>query len=100
MRRRALIRSQLDTGARNVENEWSGSLAVMHVASGLFVQGHYARAEFFNGDEAKIWLVQAGITKNWFGLGNTSFYGEYGEAKTISRAVRRTTLALYANPTA
>ena len=27
-----------------VDNEWSGSLAVMHVASGLFVQGHYARA--------------------------------------------------------
>ena len=24
------------------------------------------------------WLVQAGISKNWFGYGNTSLYGEYG----------------------
>ena len=34
---------QLDTGARFIDNEWSGSLALMHVASGLFAQGHYAR---------------------------------------------------------
>ena len=27
------------------------------------------------------WMIQGGITKNWFGLGNTSFYGEYGRAK-------------------
>ena len=25
-------------------------------------------------------MIQAGITKNWFGMGNTSFYGEYGRA--------------------
>jgi hypothetical protein len=72
---------QLDTGARNMDNEWSGSLALMHVATGLFAQGHYAESEFFNGTEAKFWMVQAGITKNWIGLGNTSFYGEYGEAQ-------------------
>ena len=71
---------QLDTGARNIDNEWSGSLALMHIASGLFAQGHYAQSEFFNGEEAKFWMVQGGITKNWFGLGNTSLYGEYGEA--------------------
>ena len=53
----------------------------MHVASGLFAQGHYAESEFFNGTDAKFWMIQAGITKNWFGLGNTSFYGEYGEAQ-------------------
>ncbi len=55
----------------------------MHVASGLFVQGHYARSEFLNGEDAKFWMVQAGITKNWFGLGNTSFYGEYGECREL-----------------
>ena len=33
---------QLDNGARPMDNEWAGSLALMHVASGLFVQGHYA----------------------------------------------------------
>ena len=26
-------------------------------------------------------MIQAGITKNWFGMGNTSFYGEYGNAE-------------------
>jgi len=71
---------QLDNGARNLDNEWSASLALMHVGTGLFVQGQYARSEFLNGADAKYWLVQGGITKNWFGLGNTSLYGEYGEA--------------------
>ena len=71
---------QLDNGARAMDNEWSASLALMHVASGLFVQGHYAESEFLNGADAKFWMVQGGITKNWFGLGNTSLYGEYGEA--------------------
>jgi hypothetical protein len=28
--------------------------------------------------DATQWLVQAGITKNWFGLGNTALYGEWG----------------------
>jgi Gram-negative porin len=72
---------QLDNGARNIDHEWSGSLALMHVPSGLFAQGHYAMSEFLNGEEGTFWMVQAGITKNWFGLGNTSFYGEYGEAE-------------------
>jgi hypothetical protein len=76
---------QLDTGARAMDNEWSGSLALMHVATGLFAQGHYAESEFFNGTEAKFWMVQAGITKNWFGLGNTSLYGEYGEAQDYAK---------------
>ena len=78
-------RSSSTHGARNIDNEWSGSLALMHVASGLFAQGHYAKSEFLNGEEAKFWMIQGGITKNWFGLGNTSLYGEYGEAKTTSR---------------
>jgi hypothetical protein len=63
-----------------MDNEWSGSLAIMHVASGLFAQGHYARSEFLNGEEGDFWMVQGGIAKNWTGMGNTAFYGEYGEA--------------------
>lgn len=77
---------QLDNGARSMDNEWSASLAAMHVASGLFIQGHYARSEFLNGTDASFWMVQGGITKNWFGLGNTSFYGEYGEATDFGKA--------------
>ena len=29
---------------------------------------------------ASQWLVQGGIAKNWFGIGNTALYGEYGKA--------------------
>jgi Gram-negative porin len=71
---------QLDNGARFLDNEWSASLAILHTASGLFAQGHYARSEFLNGTDARFWMIQGGITKNWFGMGNTSLYAEYGEA--------------------
>jgi hypothetical protein len=68
----------------------------MHVPTGLFVQGHYNHADFggnligaasgywgestTNKKPADQWLIQAGISKNWFGYGNTSVYGEYGKA--------------------
>jgi len=77
---------QLDNGARNLDSEWSAALSLMHVGTGLFVQGQYARSEFLNGADAKFWLVQGGISKNWFGPGNTSFYGEYGEATDFIRS--------------
>ncbi len=72
---------QLDNGARNHRHEWAGSLALMHVASGLFAPGSLCRSEFLNGTDATFWMIQGGITKNWFGMGNTSLYGEYGNAR-------------------
>ena len=75
---------------------WGGALSVMHVPTGLFVQGHYMAADYnapghvANGywgsaggptkKDATQWLIQAGISKNWFGIGNTALYGEYGKA--------------------
>jgi hypothetical protein len=84
---------------------WGAGLSVLHVPSGLFAQGHYMAADFScitgnpnqvafgnapNGlqtaywgqttdcrKDADQWLIQAGITKNWFGLGNTALYVEY-----------------------
>ena len=29
--------------------------------------------------DANQWLIQAGITKNWFGFGNTAIFGEYSK---------------------
>jgi hypothetical protein len=64
----------------------------MHVPTGLFAQGHYMAADFHganlgvsqywgqdaaNKKNADQWLIQAGISKNWFGLGNTAIFGEY-----------------------
>jgi len=77
---------------------WGFALSAMHVPSGLFVQGHYNHVDYnspFNTTSsgywaigttsptekpAAQWMIQAGISKNWFGSGNTSVYGEYGRA--------------------
>jgi hypothetical protein len=86
---------------------WGAGLSVLHVPSGLFAQGHYMAADFscITGDpnavginavtapnarqtgywgqttdcrkDANQWLIQVGITKNWFGIGNTAIFGEY-----------------------
>ena len=84
------------TSVRPHSTNDGGSLSLMHVATGLFAQGHYnvytrghdlftaagapsTFATTYNTkDTARQYLVQGGITKNWFGLGNTSLYGEYG----------------------
>ena len=75
---------------------WGGALSLMHIPSGLFIQGHWTAADFNNGGhianaywgsaggitkkDTTHWLIQGGISKNWFGLGNTALYGEYGKA--------------------
>jgi hypothetical protein len=73
---------------------WGAGLSLLHVPSGLFAQGHYMRAEYddprapltqtttywgqvLGHADSTQWLIQAGITKNWFGLGNTALYAEY-----------------------
>jgi hypothetical protein len=74
---------------------WGAGLSLMHAPSGLFVQGHYNAIEYgnptaagslywghnaTNKKDANLWLIQGGIAKTWFGLGNTALYGEYGRA--------------------
>jgi hypothetical protein len=77
---------------------WGVGASALHVPSGLFVQGHYIHVDFdqindfnFNGSgsfswwgqtgpnriPADQWLIQGGVTKNWFGWGNTALFGEY-----------------------
>src|SRR5215831_13407954 len=84
------------TGRRPDITVWGFALSAMHVPTGLFVQGHYNHADFggnvigaasgywgestTNKKPADQWIIQAGISKNWFGYGNTSVYGEYGVA--------------------
>jgi predicted porin len=81
---------QLDDTERS---HWLTSASIMHIASGLFISGAYTRYEW-NGDNANevigglvangnrpdipLWWVDAGIQKNWIGLGATTFYGEFG----------------------
>jgi hypothetical protein len=69
--------------------------SVLHVSSGLFLSGAYWRnsyngsgavdnqvAGFTNGvltqrPDAKMSWIAAGLRRNWFGIGDTSIYGEY-----------------------
>ena len=58
----------------------SGSLSLMHVPTGLFVAGSYGQADY-DGTSANadrdFWGVSLGIQKNFFGIGNTTIYGQY-----------------------
>jgi hypothetical protein len=78
-------------------DSWGGAVSLMHVPTGLFVQGHYMAADYccagsnsgywgqanppFGTTKAPNhqWMIQAGIAKNWFGIGNTALYGEYSK---------------------
>jgi hypothetical protein len=88
---------------------WGGGLSLLHVASGLFIQGHYQAVEYgfalsdnywgnalicspassvacspqgvMKKKDANQWLIQGGLAKNHFGFGITSVYGEYGKAE-------------------
>jgi hypothetical protein len=59
------------------------SLSGLHVPTGLFAQGHWIEHTRGNNDgtadKAKNWLVQAGISQNFFGIGKTAVYGEYSK---------------------
>ena len=53
----------------------------MHVASGIYGTAAYVRQ---NNDvvglgDTTLLYVQGGITKNWFGPGATTFYGEWSQ---------------------
>jgi len=75
---------------------WGFALSAIHIPSGLFIQGHWTAVDYNEGGhianaywgsaggitkkDTTHWLIQAGVSKNWFGLGNTAVYGEYGRA--------------------
>lgn len=79
------------TGRAPNVTAWGFALSAMHIPTGLFAQGHYNAVDY--GGEiigaasgywgegtqhkkpANYWLVQAGISKNWFNYGNTTVYG-------------------------
>jgi hypothetical protein len=77
-------------------NAWGAGLSGLHVPTGLFLQGHYIHVDFDENSPttpgpgnsfwaisgagrvpADQWLIQGGITKNWFGFGNTALFAEY-----------------------
>jgi hypothetical protein len=71
------------TGTNNATTDkfWLGSGSIMHVPTGLFVSGGVGsrdRDSTAAGADFVHWHGQLGIERNWFGIGNTTFFGEYG----------------------
>lgn len=59
---------------------WMGSASIMHMPTGLFLSGGYAdRDSDLKSRRKEAFWLQAGIEKNWTGIGNTTIYGEYAE---------------------
>ena len=71
---------------------WGLAGSLLHVPTGLFLQAEYIAAEIQYANnalagspltgvkaEADRWHVQGGIRRNFFGIGDTSIYGEYGK---------------------
>ena len=58
---------------------WMGSASVMHTPTGLFLSGGYADRDSDDADLRRdaYWL-RGGIEKNFFGIGNTTLFAEYG----------------------
>ena len=73
------------TPAGSTKTVYGGSLSLMHVPTGLFVQGHYNRYRTVEAVTAtgNVWHIAGGIAQNWFGIGNTSLYGEYGRGSNM-----------------
>jgi predicted porin len=65
----------------------TGSLSVLHVATGLFISGTGAsrNLDLPTSRDSTYWSVRGGITKNWFGIGNTVLYGEYHSSDVDNR---------------
>ena len=80
-----------------------GSLSVLHTPTGLFVTGAAGKRELsgtntaitntgagvagaavfgaYTGPDVTFWWLSGGLQRNFFGIGNTVLYGEYGEHK-------------------
>jgi len=80
------------TGVSGVDCNTLGlSGAIMHVPTGLYVHASWSRTEDKNRDvvfgynvkdEDRHWYIQGGIERNFFGIGKSTFYGEYGNYET------------------
>ncbi len=84
----ALCTSNCDVKSTEVK----GSLSLMHVPSGLFVTGSAGNRELegtsggtpataYAGPDLRYWHLAGGVSQNFFGIGKTVLFGEYGEHK-------------------
>jgi predicted porin len=79
-------RGTASAGLRKEFSHFGGALSLSHTATGLFVQGHWLERQAERTDGASVadatnWTIQGGIARNFFGIGQTSLYGEYMSTK-------------------
>jgi Gram-negative porin len=77
----------------SIYTELGYALSLFHVPTGLFAQGEYIDATGKSVDNAvngfaadptakgNRWHIQGGVKRNWFGIGDTSLYAEFGQHK-------------------
>ena len=72
--------------------QFIASGSVLHVSSGLFLTGAYVNQDndIAGRPDTTLWYAQAGISKNWTGLGKTVLYGEYARVEDGCRRTSRT----------
>ncbi len=84
----------------------SGSASVMHIDSGLFLNGAYGDLDAGNVASLSAWHLQGGIERKWNSLGKTTIFAEYADASDIDltlygggivQAIDSAGLDLYAN---
>jgi predicted porin len=64
-----------------------GSVAAMHVPTGLFAMFAAGEREYDDVDlDGSFWYTQAGIERKWLPYGTTTVYGEYGSYEDITTA--------------
>ena len=85
----ALCNTNCDIKSKEVK----GSLSIMHVPTGLFVTGAAGQRQLsgtnlggasaplasYNGPDVRFFWLAAGVSQNFFGIGKTVLFGEYGE---------------------
>ncbi len=102
----SLISSSADFSSADTRT-WDLGLGLMHVPTGLFATGNYSKLSInaqlpgtgasgvspttLGAREATRWHVTAGIGQNWFGVGKTTFYGEYLKTENFKYALTQYT---------
>ena len=77
----------LDGGLGLASEILSGSISVMHMPTGLFINFAAGQKELKDVDDAEgsWWFTQGGIERNWFGYGKTTLYAEYGQYDDLAQ---------------
>jgi len=89
------------TNCDRKEKAWLGSASVLHVPTGLFLTGAYGTRDRSGGltdtnfgavdnrgASSDYYYLSGGLNRNFFGIGNTVIFGEYGNSDDALRIAR------------